>query len=448
MKCSDIKELLSAYANDELSRTQKEFIEEHLANCLDCRATLADYRVVRQQLTSLTEQTIPVEPNSIEDTIEKIQKIRLPRKTLNNTFSHFGEKKVLTFWSRIMPKTRLAWLLIPLILLLFGGAVYGAITVVKGLFAQYAPHIEKAGLAQELDLTQTIDGITVSLERAYADTNVVLVGYSVRGPEEINSALTAELSVNGTVLPGMMGIGVVPGSDMIFGNWRDSERAAMIMTYDASAIEGEPQELNLQLKLDVNKYVDPELALKQDSNSAGPFIFNFTTPFHKGKKLVLNKTVENSGISVTLNKIIISPWGTRVEFQIPTLTNEKSNYVNVTTNEITIVFPSDTDLGNVPGNSKRPAISFGFAPIGSLTVPDGNSYTPTFSKPSTFDNGTTIGYFEGDFTGQSGTLVFEINELVSPIMNIQITKNEDGYNSGIGEQKRISGPWIFEFEVP
>jgi hypothetical protein len=53
MKCSDIKELLSAYAGDELPRTQKEFVEEHLAGCADCRATLEEYREVRRHLMSL-----------------------------------------------------------------------------------------------------------------------------------------------------------------------------------------------------------------------------------------------------------------------------------------------------------------------------------------------------------------------------------------------------------
>ncbi|GAI33150.1 unnamed protein product, partial [marine sediment metagenome] len=53
MKCSDIEELLSAYANEELSRTQREFVEEHLSSCADCRTALADYTTVRHWLTSL-----------------------------------------------------------------------------------------------------------------------------------------------------------------------------------------------------------------------------------------------------------------------------------------------------------------------------------------------------------------------------------------------------------
>ena len=34
-------ELISAYANDELSDAQREFVEEHLSHCPHCRETLA-----------------------------------------------------------------------------------------------------------------------------------------------------------------------------------------------------------------------------------------------------------------------------------------------------------------------------------------------------------------------------------------------------------------------
>lgn len=71
MKCSDIEELLSAYANGELSRTQREFVEEHLSGCADCRAALADYTAVRHQLTSL--RTAPVRSDIKEATMSKIR---------------------------------------------------------------------------------------------------------------------------------------------------------------------------------------------------------------------------------------------------------------------------------------------------------------------------------------------------------------------------------------
>ena len=71
MKCSDIEELLSAYANEELSRTQREFVEEHLSGCADCRAALADYTAVRHQITSL--RTAPVRSDIKEATMSKIR---------------------------------------------------------------------------------------------------------------------------------------------------------------------------------------------------------------------------------------------------------------------------------------------------------------------------------------------------------------------------------------
>lgn len=55
MKCSDYEELLSAHASNELSHTQREFIEEHLSDCDGCRKTLAGYASVQQHLGALTD---------------------------------------------------------------------------------------------------------------------------------------------------------------------------------------------------------------------------------------------------------------------------------------------------------------------------------------------------------------------------------------------------------
>jgi len=71
MKCSDIEELLSAYANDELSRPQREFVEEHLSRCVNCRAALADYTEVQHHLMSL--RATPVRSDIKEATMSKIK---------------------------------------------------------------------------------------------------------------------------------------------------------------------------------------------------------------------------------------------------------------------------------------------------------------------------------------------------------------------------------------
>lgn len=71
MNCSDLDELLSAYANGELSRTQREFIEEHLSDCAGCKKTLAGYASVRQHLGALND--IQPEPDFKEAVMSKIK---------------------------------------------------------------------------------------------------------------------------------------------------------------------------------------------------------------------------------------------------------------------------------------------------------------------------------------------------------------------------------------
>ena len=83
MKCSEIKEFLSAYANDELSPLQKGIVEEHLSGCVDCRATLADYRVIRQQLESLkTVLHMPETTDAMTFQIKSLSYIKLASKWL------------------------------------------------------------------------------------------------------------------------------------------------------------------------------------------------------------------------------------------------------------------------------------------------------------------------------------------------------------------------------
>jgi predicted anti-sigma-YlaC factor YlaD len=78
MNCKDLKELLSAYVDGELSRTQREFVEEHLAVCADCKATLESYRAVNQRITSLRETpTMPDRKNGIMSKIRE-KRIRKP----------------------------------------------------------------------------------------------------------------------------------------------------------------------------------------------------------------------------------------------------------------------------------------------------------------------------------------------------------------------------------
>jgi len=71
MNCKDFEELLSAYADGELPRTQREFIEEHLSSCADCRETLAQFEAAGRRLSLLREA--PKAPDIRRTTLSKIK---------------------------------------------------------------------------------------------------------------------------------------------------------------------------------------------------------------------------------------------------------------------------------------------------------------------------------------------------------------------------------------
>ncbi|MFZ7102085.1 MAG: anti-sigma factor family protein, partial [Peptococcaceae bacterium] len=99
MKCSDFEELLSAYANDELPRTQREFIERHLSGCDNCRELLAEYVAVRQNVSRLRDLS-PLSDFS-QDIMLRIKENKNSSKTNNvngkgNNYWGFYKKRWLS----------------------------------------------------------------------------------------------------------------------------------------------------------------------------------------------------------------------------------------------------------------------------------------------------------------------------------------------------------------
>jgi len=304
----------------------------------------------------------------------------------HNAISQVVTKRNRSRWLGLVPKTRLAWAFLPLVVLLLGGAVYGASSLLGDLFQRHAPQLEEAGLAQELELSQTINGITVSLERAYADSNVALVGFTVSGPDTRYQAEIGGLSTaDGQNLFGIIGVGT--GSKEIMGNLNSS---ATIYTFDTSTLKEVSSELNLILEVSV-----ADLPMIGESETlAGPFVFEFDVPFHAGKSIDISQTVEAAGVPVILEQVTISHWGVRAVFQNP-----------------------DGD---------------DYFPILSLTLPNRDQANGSLVRHT---ETSIVNYFRGDFTQQSGEWTLTVTELV--VLN--------GPNT---PQQRLAGPWVFHFDVP
>ncbi len=341
--------------------------------------------------------------------VVEVNQAEPPAEWWNNIIAGLEDRKRASLWNRIVPKTRLAWALALLALLVIGGTAYATTFIVKELFMNYAGQIEEAGLAQELDISQTVGDITVSLERAYADGNVVLVGFTVSGPRDRYFTHKNELKTdNGLDLPMMFSMGVVPGSDMVMGDWRPSERIALIAGFDASPVTGKPSSLGLRLDLQISESPLPE--------EIQTFTFDFNVSFNIAETVDVEQTVERSGIAITLEIIDITPWATKAVFRFPQGENSSGT------------------------------------PIIALTLPDGNSEMESFGRKMGESSSEYRSYFNGDFTTQHGEWKITIRELILPPELTEMTETEiDGQKVLIGEssgENRLAGPWIFHFKVP
>ena len=327
----------------------------------------------------------------------------------DRTLSNVTGQNKRSRWFRFVPKTRLAWVLLPLLLIFISGTVYAASSVIEEFFQKLPGSVGKNGLAQEMDLSQTINGVTVRLERAYADSNVLLLGLSISGPTDYFTWGSKLITVDGQSISGPLVQGFKPGSTQVFDNWAPSERVAVIDTFDTSSLKGVSSDLNLNLTIPVRDWTNPG----PDAPVMGVFNFNFSVPVHPSKIADVNQTVEAADIPITLKKVEISPYQTKVILQ--SVDEKDSN-----------IFP-----------------------VISLVMPSGESVTSASDQML----GTSSAHnFPGDFTGQHGEWTITISELVFPTDITQGTEVPGSggviiMNNG-SNNNRLSGPWVFHFNMP
>ena len=244
-------------------------------------------------------------------------------------------------WAQLMPTTRLGWAFMALVLCLaFGAVAYAMVPVVSRLFQQEAGlrHVEQANLVQELNLSQTVDGVTVTLERAYADANRIVVGYTIKGPngQRYDARHLTLTDAAGTVFLGTIGYGVygVTGQSDILRVSLPPGEGAYVLAFDAAPVQGAPTKLDLRLVMEVEELVLPPDAPSPSPTLAGspaeppepmvvellpmpmgaivgPFIFDFSVPFIAGRVIKVQHIVEAAGVAVRLERIVVTPSETR-----------------------------------------------------------------------------------------------------------------------------------------
>ena len=335
----------------------------------------------------------------------------------------------LSRWARVMPATRLGWAFLVLTLFLaFGAVTYAVAPIVERLFQQEAGlrHVEQANLVQELNLSQTVDGVTVTLERAYADANRIVVGFTIKGPngQRYDAHHLTLTDAAGTVFSGMLGYGVTGQSDILQVSLPPGE-GAYVLAFDAAPVEGAPAELDLRLVMEVKEFVLPSYAPEPPPTPVsppaeppasmvvealpapegaiiGPFTFDFRVPFIPGRVAEVNQTVEDAGMAVRLERVVVTPSETRVYLRFDS-----------------------------PGGAEMRWI-----PIAMLKAP-GDEESESYFAYSANDDPPVHRYgFLAPLYDQRGEWELTVTELVGSDL------------AQPGEQTRLAGPWVFRFRVP
>jgi hypothetical protein len=221
--------------------------------------------------------------------------------------------------------TRPPWaLIIGCLILAAGTAAYAAITTFMEQAVELDPSGSRSlvenGLVDNLNLSQTINEITVTLEWAYADSNRIMVAYTISHPSDRENTTTALILEDGTLIPPLAGSYGYVGDGLM----------SQVENFDASIIRGEPDALQLLFHLEVSPFDLPEdvptliLATAEpegdissvmlepiELTAPSTFDFEFSVSFLGGRTIEIGEVTEKSGIHASLESAVIAPSDTR-----------------------------------------------------------------------------------------------------------------------------------------
>lgn len=167
MKCSDFEDLISAYANDELPRTQREFIEAHLSGCEKCRKLLAEYITVKQDVSRLRDL-------SPEFDSSKAIMLRISEQKTSSPPNNSGNKKGFTY--RVFDKR--SWVSVSLAFVLVLGLSLGWLFISDNAQKVQAKEV----VLQNPEIQAILDGydldsINISVENAASGCKYVALRF-------------------------------------------------------------------------------------------------------------------------------------------------------------------------------------------------------------------------------------------------------------------------------
>ncbi|MGH2542525.1 MAG: DUF4179 domain-containing protein, partial [Ardenticatenaceae bacterium] len=211
-----------------------------------------------------------------------------------------------------LPHTRPGWALLVLLVCFFvGGTAYAMSSVISQLFRMERglAVIDISALYHEVGQTQTIDGVTVTLARAYADANRIVIAYTVESQDG------QQYDVGDVTLKNEAGHEFAQMYAM-------GMEQAEVLSFDATPVQGTPEQLSLRLSQNFRgRFPTPDAtaAVTEDAGGTGApesaiaelqpvtrgavqgtYRFEFTVPFIAGNSVTVQETVEQELAAVRI----------------------------------------------------------------------------------------------------------------------------------------------------
>jgi hypothetical protein len=276
----------------------------------------------------------------------------------------------------------------------------------EDLLRQTASEIAEADLDVRLNETRTVGGITVTLERAYADEDNVVIVYSASGwnnqpaqaPGPAVISLTRLEDGSGTTYEPVASLGAV--TDPADQSVKVASEAA-VEFFDPSEKLEFPGEHNFRLNLEL----DPSPGQSADgaAEELKTLTFDFSIPVRGIDVIDVGQTVEANGIRMTLARVENSPARTQAFLCFDPPQDEKYNWLPLAKRPIIDDFFMNASLWDTEPEAPTGCVSY-------------DLYRSLYDKP--------------------GVHSFTVTE-------IEGRTHADPY-----PERTIRGPWTFEFEVP
>ncbi|MHB8596491.1 MAG: hypothetical protein ACYDER_06735 [Ktedonobacteraceae bacterium] len=308
--CTEWEEQLAARHPEDLSLAEHIALNKHMATCSACAETYADYDLLTSCIRALPQSVMQPLPHFLFASQKQEEQMIAHDNLVAISLAKKSDNIPAPRYSRFAHSLNIA------------SAILAVAVIIVSAFFLFTPHqgtiVSGTGNVSSLPQSKVVGGYTVTIKRAYADINEVIIGYTVKDRQ--NHTLDQQ-HIWLDILPTTRQGPILPGGGT--GNGFDGNEflGMQSVAFDTSAIPASTRILNVHLTANLALMPTPPLTPPVNANVSVPQIgqtsFDFSVPFHTGRVINMHQTVTVHGVSLTLERVVVTRSETRISVLFP-----------------------------------------------------------------------------------------------------------------------------------